>query len=158
MKKLLSILLISATTLPLLAQHRGGEPNKKERIHAMRVAFLTERLELTSKEAEVFWPVYNELRTEMKQNRSAHKQHQRSTRDAMTTLTDAQTDAAIAKELQLREQELEIRKRYTKKFRDVLPAKKVLKLYVVEEEFKRELMGRVKGGSPAPAEPGDLDD
>jgi hypothetical protein len=157
MKKLLILLLISATTMPLLAQKRDGEPNKKERIHAMRVAFLTERLELTSKEAEVFWPVYNELRAEMKKNRSAHKQHQRSTRDAMATLTEAQTDAAIAKEIQLREQELEIRKRYTKRLREVLPAKKVLKLYVVEEEFKRELMGRVKGGPP-PAEPGELED
>lgn len=151
MKKLLTLLLISTTTMPLLAQKRDDGPNKKERIHAMRVAFLTERLELTSKEAEVFWPVYNELRAEMKKNRSVHKQHQRSTRDAMATLTEAQTDAAIAKEIQLREQELEIRRRYTKRLREVLPAKKVLQLYVVEEEFKRELMGRVKGGHSTPA-------
>jgi hypothetical protein len=98
------------------------------------------------------------MTAEMRSNRTAHKQHQRSTKEGMATLTDAQIDAAIAKELQLREQELDIRKRYTKRMREVLPPKKVLKLYVIEEDFKRDLMGRIKGGTVAPAEGGELED
>ena len=157
-KALLIFALIGLTASLTMAQKRGGEPNRKERIQAMRVAFITERLELTSKEAQVFWPVYNEMTAEMRSNRTAHKQHQRSTKEGMATLTDAQIDAAIAKELQLREQELDIRKRYTKRMREVLSPKKVLKLYVIEEDFKRDLMGRIKGGTVAPAEAREMED
>jgi len=38
----------------LMAQERG-----KERIKAYKTAYITEQLDLSSAEAEVFWPVYN---------------------------------------------------------------------------------------------------
>ena len=38
--------------------------NAMERFNSQRIAFFTEKLRLTSKEAQEFWPVYNEYQTE----------------------------------------------------------------------------------------------
>ena len=35
------------------------EHNKHERIKALKVSFITEKLELSATEAEKFWPIYN---------------------------------------------------------------------------------------------------
>ena len=39
----------------------------------MRIAFITEKLQLTPSESEQFWPLFNEYHKEMKSLRSAYK-------------------------------------------------------------------------------------
>ena len=64
MKHILILFLLIATTA---SAQRG------DKIKAYKTAFLTESLELTSDEAEKFWPIYNaheeKLRTLRKQER-----------------------------------------------------------------------------------------
>ena len=48
----------------MLAQTPGGDkptPSGAERVQALKVAFITKALNLTSAEAEKFWPIYNEF-------------------------------------------------------------------------------------------------
>src|SRR5687768_7964578 len=40
-------------------------PESKEKIEAMKVGYITQKLDLTSKEAQSFWPVYNEFNAEI---------------------------------------------------------------------------------------------
>ena len=50
------------TTLLLLFSLMGftqDDPSKKEKIKALKTAFITTELDLTSAEAEKFWPIYN---------------------------------------------------------------------------------------------------
>ena len=62
--------------LPILfastAFGQGEENNKEkdEKIEALKVGFITKELNLTSTEAEKFWPVYNEMDAKMKDCRS----------------------------------------------------------------------------------------
>ncbi len=39
----------------------GQQKPDWEKIKSLKVAFITEKLSLTSKEAQSFWPVYNEF-------------------------------------------------------------------------------------------------
>ncbi len=39
--------------------------DKKEQIASFRVAFITKELSLSSKEAQLFWPVYNEYQDKL---------------------------------------------------------------------------------------------
>jgi len=63
-KTLIFGLLLSAAAV--VAQPKMGDradlEQKKEKIEAIKVAYLTEELELTVAESQAFWPVYNELR------------------------------------------------------------------------------------------------
>ena len=51
---IMAVMALMLTT-GLIAQERG-----KDRIKAYRTAYITQELDLSSKEAEIFWPVYNE--------------------------------------------------------------------------------------------------
>ena len=53
--KLYLVILVLATSFTF-AQ---GNQEKREKIKALKVAFLTEKLALSSEEAQKFWPIYN---------------------------------------------------------------------------------------------------
>ena len=40
---------------------RGGDNGWRERVRSEKVAFLTQEIDLTESEAQVFWPIYNEI-------------------------------------------------------------------------------------------------
>ena len=68
MKKTITLVAILCFALNSFSQNI-----KKDKITSLKVSYLTERLELTPKEAEKFWPIYNKynsLRNQMK-----HKYH-----------------------------------------------------------------------------------
>ena len=50
-----------AVAQPKTANDAETLEKKKEKIEAMKVAYLTNELELTVEESQAFWPVYNEL-------------------------------------------------------------------------------------------------
>ena len=56
---LVSIILLGSLTA--FSQEKSKNPKiQKERIEQAKIAFLTKKLELTSEEAQQFWPIYNE--------------------------------------------------------------------------------------------------
>ena len=68
MKKTILILFVAIATKAFSQQPPAPptpptppEPPKKEKMEAMRVGFITQKLDLTSEEAQKFWPVYNEF-------------------------------------------------------------------------------------------------
>ena len=57
MKKLLTFLyIIIFCTLSSYSQEKKGS---KEKIKTLKIAYITDRLNLTPNEAEKFWPIYN---------------------------------------------------------------------------------------------------
>ena len=58
MKNIL-ILLILLISSNIYAQPPVKKAEMKEKIKSLKISFITENLELTSEEAQQFWPVYN---------------------------------------------------------------------------------------------------
>src|SRR5574340_591376 len=64
MKKYLLLFLVLIGSIPIARSQ--NEPNpKSEKIQALKIAFITQKLQLTSSEAEKFWPIYNEYENEI---------------------------------------------------------------------------------------------
>jgi len=59
-------------------------------------------------------------------------------------LSDKEVENFIEAEFSQRQKELDIQKEYHEKFKKVLPLKKVGKLYLAEQEFKRQLLKKIK--------------
>jgi hypothetical protein len=59
-------------------------------------------------------------------------------------MPDKDVEKAVDTELGFRQNELDLLKKYHGQFKQVLPIKKVAKLYRAEEDFKRELLDRIK--------------
>ena len=108
------------------------------------MAFITNKLELTGKEAQQFWPVYNEYQDKLEALRKTRKMEIRQESGKLETITDQEAEQIIEAELGLRAKEVELNKTYFAKFKQVLSAKKVLKLMRAEEEFKKELIKQLK--------------
>jgi hypothetical protein len=103
------------------AQKRGGggEGNK---IEALKIAFITQKLDLTTSEAKMFWPVYNQYDDEVK------------------NLKRNSNGDVIERDEKL----LNIRKKYKVQFQEIVGNDRANKLYNVEGEFRNVLIKQLK--------------
>lgn len=133
----------------LFAQNAGavsGKENyKKERVQAMKVAFLTDKLNLTAAEAEKFWPVYNEYMDKRDALQKTFRQKAKITKDTPPELmTEEQADEVINAQLQEEQSQLDLKKEYLPKFKKLIGSKKVVGMYMAEKEFNKILLQKLK--------------
>ena len=111
----------------LKAQTTQPEPgNKEEKIQALEVAFISRKLNLSTDEAQKFWPVYNEYKTDI-----------RST----VGPKDKRKDIDV---LDREEKVLEVRKKYKDRFTQAVGEKKINQFFQAEHEFRGVLLNRLK--------------
>ncbi len=111
-----------------------------ERLKSQKVAFLSERLELTPAVAQKFWPVYNEF--SLRSDSLWHLQKERSCElhDAIDRLTPAQKEAAIDEQMNSRWEKAKLEKAFHQQLKKILTIDQVIKFYDAEYEFKRKLL------------------
>lgn len=139
--------MISTLAAMMWALTAAAQP-KKERIESLRIAYLSERLQLTPDEAKAFWPVYNKLETEMKELRKKYRMMDEE--EEIETMSEEEAGKKLNELLAFKEAQLNLTKKYQTELKKVIPARKVLLLYRAEEDFKRELLKRIRerrGGS-----------
>lgn len=141
--KNLILILTCVLCLPLFAQQDEGEDTRNERIESLKIGFITERLALTTKEAESFWPVFNKYETEIR----AIRKKQRDLTKAFnqkSSASEQESDQYLAEQLSLKQQEIDLLKKYIPLFKKVIPTTKVAKLLGLEQEFKLKLLQQLK--------------
>ena len=140
------------------AQPGPGGGDKKEKIEAIKIGYLTKQLELTAEEAKLFWPIYNQYDAEMEVIRKNRLTELMSAKINFETMSDADVSKTIDNEFNSQQQELNIKKKYNEEFKKVLPVKKVAKFWVAEQKFKLYLLEQLKqqkeNGMPPPKGPG----
>jgi hypothetical protein len=154
MKTRILLTLFLLISISSFAQEGEMSPAKQEKIKSMKIAFITDRVALTPEEAEKFWPIYNEYTAEVEKIQKGKK----GTRgpgvyDTIDKLTDKEVEAHIDNSFTAEQQLLDLKKKYYQKYKSILSVKKIAKLYQAEEQFKRELIKKIKGekaGRPAP--------
>jgi hypothetical protein len=143
MKKILLILFLS-TGLSLLAQQTDdNEETKNEKIEVLKIGFITEKLALTSKEAELFWPIYNKFEQEIKTVRRKQRELTKAFK-LKAKPTEQEADKYINEQLLLKQIEIDAIKKYIPEFKKILPTVKVAKLLSIEQEFKIQLLKNIK--------------
>ena len=126
------------------AQPWGGNGNWQEKMRSERIAFLTAETGITPAEAEKFWPVYNEAE---KARMDAFGKNM----EAYAALEKAVDESKPAKEIErlltanlnASKDAQEIDSKYATRYLKILPAEKVAKLFVAEEKFRRNQIGRL---------------
>ena len=144
MKKILLISIILLSINNLYAQKQ----NRFERIKALKTAYITDKVGLTSKEAEIFWPIYNKYEKELHLLKVVER------REIIQKLKDegGLDDMSKSEANSLKNNILELRNQIFTKEQEkftaldkVLSPKKMIKLYGAEESFKNELLQMFKG-------------
>ncbi len=143
MKNLKLIVLAILFGVVTKASAQDGRP-AREKVESMKIGFLTERLDLTPEEAKVFWPVYNKYHDEVEVVRKSRKENLVNARMNFDEMSDKEVEKVIDNEIASRQSELDLMKKYHPQFKQVLPIKKVAKLYKAEEDFKRKLLDLIQ--------------
>lgn len=119
---------------------------KREQIKAMKVAFLTTELDLTSSEAEKFWPLYNTF--DDKQFELRHrkmKDYFKKIKDTGLDKLSEKEAAALLDQIEDNEEDLfNLRKKFIISLKGILPSVKIIKLKKAEEDFSRKLLQQYK--------------
>jgi len=139
MKKLCVLALITFLGLSqVVAQNK--EAIKK--IESARIALITDRLGLTPKQAERFWPLYNEF---SKQKREI-RQEVTTVRKQMDpkTITEKQSEELMDLQFDAKQKELNLEKEYTGRLRSVISSQQLFFLRKAENDFKRMLLQRIE--------------
>lgn len=113
--------------------------NAQQKIESLKMTYLTQQLDLTPKEAQKFWPVYNQYQQEM-QKINQEERSNRKERNNLKNPNDQQIEQSLDRDFQLRQQALQLRENYRKQFRNVIPPRKVSKLYQSERDFNMKLI------------------
>lgn len=138
MRKFIIVFILGFVfNLHLQAQHPRAQ--KEERIRAVKVAFITDALQMTSEEAQQFWPIYNEFEAKKKELRKSSRLEKRA-----TDLTEQEAEQLIASHFENQEKQLQLERNYFERFKQVLSARQLVKLHLAERNFKRKLVERVR--------------
>jgi len=145
MKSIITLLLSFAFLIPAIAQEEVELPKDakaREKIVAARIAYITEKLNLTPAEAEKFWPIYNEFDQKRKEIRLQAKEIRQNPDPAKSK--EDNDKLAIAQQHQVRQKELDLERDYSKKLLDVISAQKVRALPKTEKDFRDLLLRQIQ--------------
>lgn len=138
LKNIFPILLVLIST----SFYGQNNNQKKEKIKALKIAFITNELNLTTSEATAFWPVYNSydekqynLRREKSktfrdkiQNASADKLSDKEAISVLRTMED------------IDDKLYQLRKKMNSDLSSILSPVKMVRLKKAEEDFNRSLL------------------
>jgi hypothetical protein len=117
----------------------------KEKIQSEKIAFLTMEIELTPQEAQVFWPVYNEINEEKDQAMYEVIQYYWEMSKAIEAgKSEKEIKALLDKYLEAQEKQRKIDEDAAEKYKKVLSTTKVAKLYIGEEKFRRQHIRKLR--------------
>lgn len=143
MKKYLSFLLFILMVATTGYSQRGGGGRREgmERIHAAKMAYITDRLNLTSDQSVGFVPLYKEYEAEMKANRKYFLQKYKGM--DLDSADDATSMQYIDDNLDYQQKVIEIKRKYNDRFLKVISPQQITELNKAEREFKQILMKRL---------------
>lgn len=133
MRKITFLFTLVLGLLPLL---NWAQPRKfEDRVESLRIAFFTEKLQLTPEESKNFWPLFNEFQDKEK---TIRKTYQNDT--SLELMSDAEAEKLIENSFEMEEKLLQLKKEYYGKMRKVLPVRKIALLSRIERQFKERLL------------------
>lgn len=142
----------NAITLILLAvtfTFQAQVDEKREKIKALKTAFFTTELSLSSEESAKFWPIYNAF--DEKQFELRHTKMKsliNKLKNSIDTMSEKEA-LSVLNQLEDYDQELfENRKKLVTNLKQVISPIKILKLKKAEDDFNRTLLKQYKGKGP----------
>ena len=143
---------LTAAATPCQAQAQANLRDEVEltrsEVQSRRQEIVKELMELTPQESEAFWPVYRDYQRDaakLGDQRVALIETYFANAD---NLTDEQADKLLDDAFKLRKNQLDLQKKYVGKYRKVLPAVKVARLYQIENALDAIISANLQASMP----------
>ena len=148
MKK--TIIITSIFLFCVLSVFGQAKKEIKEKIRTLKIAYLSNQLNLTSNEAERFWPIYNAYDKEQHLLRIKFRLEIRKAikeKGNIDMLSEEKAENLLLLKLKNDKKIYESKKNFINKIQKVISYKKIIKLQLAEIEFGRKIMNKYKKGN-----------
>jgi hypothetical protein len=129
--------------LPVTAQN----PNL-EKLNAYKIAFFTRKLDLTSQEAEKFWPVYNDFQNKRNSIQLERQSLNRYINQNELNMSEKEMIEDGDKYISLQVQEVALAQEFHNKFKEILSPVKIIRLYQAENQYRLLLLKELQDKQP----------
>lgn len=102
----------------ILLVHFSSSAQNNNRLEAYKIAYLTNKLNLSTTEAQKFWPIYNRYTSEIKQVKAQNPDMD---------------------EIDMEEKVINIRKKYKSEFGQAMSDEKVNQFFKIDKEFNNSI-------------------
>ncbi len=116
-----------------------------QKIENAKIALITKRLDLTSEQAQQFWPIYNDFYDQQKAIRSTYLEAKKGVDPR--TASDDQNKQLLALGLKIKEQQLQLEKDYSTRMLNVITSRQMIELRKAESDFRKMLIDRVRNNN-----------
>jgi hypothetical protein len=139
MKKLITLFILFVLSINWVQ----AQQMQRQRIQALKTSYITNALNLTPKEAEQFWPVYNlytQKIQDLKMDSEMNTQKQIRLAGGIENITNEQAKILIAKSLKNQQKITDTKFSMVKELSAIIPSKKILLLQKTERGFNRKML------------------
>ena len=143
MNRFYKYILVVSSLFFFISGSYGQTDAKREKIEALRVAYINAHVNFTPKESQAFWPLYNEMNDKLDANMKTFRQKYNANTN-YNFQTDKEAEEYLNAQLTLKQKEYELYRDYYDKFKKILPVKEVAAVRKAEEDFKKEIIRLLK--------------
>ena len=133
------ILIVLITSTAAHAQPQRGQAMM--RIHAAKMAYITDRLHLSQRQASDFIPLYNEYEKDVRSTRQSFMGKYKGTHP--DDADDATSRKYIDDNLDYQQAVIDLKRKYNDRFLSIISPQQVADLYIAEREFRQILLKRL---------------
>lgn len=141
-----NILIVIAIFLSALTSLQAQNKNEhREKIKAMKVAFITQELNMSPQTAQKFWPVYNKYEID---KRALHKRENVDW-DNIGTISDSKAEAMLKEYLAVEREEYVIKRQLFSDLKKILTAREIVLLHKLEADFNKKMIQEYRNRTTA---------
>jgi len=144
------LLMLTFVLVPvaLFAQTNDQMQLTREAAKANKKLIVSDNMNLTEEEAKSFWPVYEEYQKALSTLYKKTGEVIKSYAEDYNALSDEKAKSLLDQSIAVQEDRLNLEKSYLPKFNKVLPAKKVVRYYQIENKLDAILKFDLARGIP----------
>lgn len=139
---MMAAMLAAVTSLSGQGQGMGqgiGQSDN-ERLTAYKIAFFTQRLDLSPAEAEKFWPLYNDYSARRNKLQAERLTMMRYAAQNEANMSEQELSSTADKLARTFSDEANMVVSFNNDLKKVLPPAKVIRLFQIENQYKQQLL------------------
>ncbi len=113
-----------------------GKKDHREKIKALKVAYITQELNMDPEVAQKFWPVYNSYEC---MRRDLHRREHIDL-DNVQTISESKAEEMLKEYLNVEKEEYVIKKQLFSDLKKIMSSSDIIKLHKLEEDFNKKLL------------------
>ncbi len=136
MKNITLIIIMFLSFFGVQAQEHKNKEEHRERIKAMKVAFITQEMSMNPELAQKFWPIYNKYEC---QKMDLHRRDHEEIKD-LESLTEKEAEKMLKDYQEIENEEYQIKKALFNDLKKIISSKEIIKLHKLESDFNKKLL------------------